>query len=234
MWQPYYVEWEFLVAINITCTVGIFWGLTNTDLSFFSIFFLNPFTAEPPVTTRADPHPQLVSSILCFASNWERTPGTRLPRPFYRLWRHQFWWSRTTLSSNFWRVKRSFTPYDNEHDSVKKTGEKVAWLPGSEIVELRKCEHLSFFLFPAPQTFRVPFTFASSPLSESLEQARGPEISRENLVPSPSYLSFHLILRSYKLSRKRFPPKSSQLNDCPAKEMKQETGKAEEEAMRKS
>ena len=29
----------------------------------------------------------------------------------------------------------------------------------------------SFFLFSAPTTFRVPFSFASSPLSESLEQA---------------------------------------------------------------
>ena len=28
-----------------------------------------------------------------------------------------------------------------------------------------------FFFFPAPTNFRVPFTFASSPLSESLEQA---------------------------------------------------------------
>ena len=28
----------------------------------------------------------------------------------------------------------------------------------------------SFFLFSAPPTFRVPFSFASSPLSESLEQ----------------------------------------------------------------
>ena len=30
----------------------------------------------------------------------------------------------------------------------------------------------SFFLFPAPPTFRQPFSFASSQLSESLEQAR--------------------------------------------------------------
>ena len=29
----------------------------------------------------------------------------------------------------------------------------------------------SFFLFPAPTTFGVPFSFASSPRSESLEQA---------------------------------------------------------------
>ena len=64
--------------------------------------------------------------------------------------------------------------------------------PGSEIVgpgELRKREHEnktggnwgekgrgslslpSFFLFPVPPPFRVPFTFASSPLSESLERA---------------------------------------------------------------
>ena len=29
----------------------------------------------------------------------------------------------------------------------------------------------SFFLFPTPPTFRVPFSFSSSPLSKSLEQA---------------------------------------------------------------
>ena len=49
--------------------------------------------------------------------------------------------------------------------------------------ELRKRKHgnkkagnslpFSFFLFPAPPTFRMPFSFASSPLSESLEQAKG-------------------------------------------------------------
>ena len=31
---------------------------------------------------------------------------------------------------------------------------------------------ISIFLFPALPTFRVPFTFTSSPLSSSLEQAR--------------------------------------------------------------
>ena len=62
-------------------------------------------------------------------------------------------------------------------------------VPGSEIVgpaELRKREDenktegnwgeqalsLFLFLFFASPTFRVPFTFASSPLPESLEQAR--------------------------------------------------------------
>ena len=32
---------------------------------------------------------------------------------------------RTTLSTNLCRVKRSFKPYQNEHDSVKETGEKA-------------------------------------------------------------------------------------------------------------
>ena len=60
--------------------------------------------------------------------------------------------------------------------------------------ELRKCKHenemrgnwgkegaaepISSFLFPffpTPPTFRVPFTFVSSPLSERLEQAKGEE-----------------------------------------------------------
>ena len=31
----------------------------------------------------------------------------------------------TTLSTNLCRVKRSFKPYQNEHDSVKETGEKA-------------------------------------------------------------------------------------------------------------
>ena len=35
----------------------------------------------------------------------------------------------------------------------------------------------TFFLFRAPQTFRVPFSFSSSPLSESLEQARDLDVT---------------------------------------------------------
>ena len=61
---------------------------------------LNTFAPEPPVTAHAD------------------------PRPSYRLWRHQFKWSRIILSANSWRVKRSFKPCQNEHHSVKDTGEK--------------------------------------------------------------------------------------------------------------
>ena len=44
---------------------------------------INPFVPELPVTTCADSH------------------------PFYCLWRHQFWLSRITLSTNLCRVKRS-------------------------------------------------------------------------------------------------------------------------------
>ena len=33
-------------------------------------------------------------------------------------------WSRTTLSTNLCRGKRSFKPYQNEHNSVKDTGER--------------------------------------------------------------------------------------------------------------
>ena len=39
----------------------------------------------------------------------------------------------------------------------------------------------SFSLFPTPPTFRVPFTFASSPLSESLEE----EVFRSQPQPNP-------------------------------------------------
>ena len=46
------------------------------------------------------------------------------PCPFYHLWRHQFWQSRTTLSANLCRVKGSFKPYHNENNSVKEDGEK--------------------------------------------------------------------------------------------------------------
>ena len=80
---------------------------------------------------------------------------------------------------------------------------KVILVPGSGIVgsaELRKCEHEnkrggnwgeegrrslslpSFFFFPVPPTFRKPFTFASSSLSESLEQAKGEEESKVSII----------------------------------------------------
>ena len=63
--------------------------------------FYNPFAPEPPVSTGAD------------------------PRPFYHLWHHQFQRSRTTFSTNLGRVKGSFKPYQNEHNSVKNTQEKA-------------------------------------------------------------------------------------------------------------
>ena len=46
------------------------------------------------------------------------------PHSFYLSW-HHFSWSRTTLSANFCRVKRSFKPYMNKHDSVKEAKAKA-------------------------------------------------------------------------------------------------------------
>ena len=60
----------------------------------------NQFAPEPPIMVRAD------------------------PRPFYLLWRHQFWLWRITLSANLLRVKWSSKPYQNEHNSVKDAREK--------------------------------------------------------------------------------------------------------------
>ena len=39
-----------------------------------------------------------------------------------------------------------------------------------------------FPFFPAPPTFRMPFTFASSSLSESLEQSKGEEESKASII----------------------------------------------------
>ena len=60
----------------------------------------NPFAAEAHKTVHADPSPS------------------------YRLWHHQFEQSRIALSAYMCRVKRSFKPYQNEHDSDKDTGKK--------------------------------------------------------------------------------------------------------------
>ena len=80
--------------------------------------------------------------------------------------------------------------------------------PGSELVgpaELRKREHenktggiweeklrgrelgslslsFSFFLFPTPPLFRVPFTFASTPLSEAWDRLRFSRLRRSPLM----------------------------------------------------
>ena len=60
-----------------------------------------------------------------FATDRELATNTHADLlPFYCLWCHQFWLSRITLSADLCRVKRSFKPYQNEHNSVKDTGEK--------------------------------------------------------------------------------------------------------------
>ena len=56
---------------------------------------------------------------------------------------------------------------------------------GEETGERRAAEPISPFLFsffPAPPTFRKPFTFASSSLSESLEQAKGEKESKASII----------------------------------------------------
>ena len=63
-------------------------------------FSFNPFATELATNTHAD--------LL----------------PFYCLWCHQFWLSRITLSADLCRVKRSFKPYQSEHNSVKDTRER--------------------------------------------------------------------------------------------------------------
>ena len=197
MWQPYYVEWDVLVAINIhvTCTVGIFWGLTNTDLSVFSIFFVNPFAAEPPITARADPYPQLVSSVLSFASKWEKTLGTRLPRPFYRLWRHQFLMALDNFVIQLLKSEEIFHTI-REWPWFGQVGQRESSLTSrlrdSWVRWIEKAWTPFFFPFPAPPTFLVPFTFASSPLSERLEKAREKCRQPCNVDPKiPMKILFH-------------------------------------------
>ena len=96
------------------------------------IFFgvINPFATEPPVTARAD------------------------PGPFYPLWRHQFWRSRTTFFANLCRVKRSFKPYQNEHNSVKDTGERSKKIHVTLTWKSCSIAHLPF-LSPNPKILKA-------------------------------------------------------------------------------
>ena len=98
--------------------------LRHCKLFLFCLIFLNPFAPEPPVTARADP-----CALYC-------------------LWCHQFLWSRTTLSANLWREKRSFKPYQNEHNSVKDSGEKGK-KPCNVKISMKSCSstHLPFLSF---------------------------------------------------------------------------------------
>ena len=63
---------------------------------------LNPFAPEPPIGTHEDPCTSLLPLVT----------------------RHQFSQSRTALSTNLCRMKRSFKQYHNVHGSVKEAGEK--------------------------------------------------------------------------------------------------------------
>ena len=72
----------------------------NNTISGSVQFSFNPFAPELPTTTHAD--------LL----------------PFYRLWCHQFLLWRITLSANLCRFKRSFKPYQSDHNSVMDTRER--------------------------------------------------------------------------------------------------------------
>ena len=59
---------------------------------------INPFTPEPPMQIHV---PSTPCDVMSFNSH-----------------------ARTTLLANLCRVKRSFKPYQNEHDLVQDSGEK--------------------------------------------------------------------------------------------------------------
>ena len=88
-----------------TFFVGEFEGACqNSKPGYWESFFfssgISPFAPELPVTACAD------------------------LRPFYCSCCHPFCRLRITLSPNLCRAKRSFKPYQNEHNSVKEAREK--------------------------------------------------------------------------------------------------------------
>ena len=100
-------------------------------------------------------------------SPWAAVTARADSRPFYRLWRHQFWLSRITLSADLCRVKRSFKPHQNEHNSVKDTREK------------RQKKHVNLtWKFPWKSCFTTHLMFFSS----------NPKILKAFLKPFPTKL----------------------------------------------
>ena len=62
--------------------------------------FINPFAPEPPVTAHAGQRASNACDIISFTGHGQ------------------------LVTANLCRVKRSFKPYQNEHNLVKDTGEK--------------------------------------------------------------------------------------------------------------
>ena len=67
---------------------------------FLHKWFIKPFAPEPPVTADAGPCASTAGDIISFNGHEQ------------------------LVTANLCRVKRSFKPYQNEHNSVKDTAEK--------------------------------------------------------------------------------------------------------------
>ena len=160
-------------------------------VSFF-IFFVNPFAAEPPITARADPYPQLVCSVL--SELWEN-PGNEVATSLLPL-----------VTSSVLMALDNFVIQLLKSEEIFHTIREWAWfgqvdqressltsrLRDSWVRWIEKAWTPFFFPFPAPPTFLVPFTFASSPLSERLEKAREKCRQPCNVDPKiPMKILFH-------------------------------------------
>ena len=99
-------------------------------------------------------------------SNQSKIPPRHISHPVFTIFAQYYDRAGNWIGGSLFHAPRQSGPLNlrkrkNENKTVVNWGGKG-----------RRTSLPSFFLFPAPPTFRVPFSFASSPVSESLEQAR--------------------------------------------------------------
>ena len=96
VWGMWFLQ--SLLVDYISSSIGVHsWP---RSVYFLCKWFINPFAPEPPITAHAGPRASTACDIISFNGHGQ------------------------LVTANWCGVKRSFKPYQNEHNSVKDTRER--------------------------------------------------------------------------------------------------------------
>ena len=119
-------------------------------------------------------------ALVCLITKWQRQNSRRKElsthsspdSPYLRISLEELACKNSVPSGKERGEMAVFAGYDSFTAKIWSSQMRQKWVEEGHKRNDYRLSLISIFLFPALPTFRVPFTFTSSPLSSSLEQAR--------------------------------------------------------------